>query len=1138
MPDFDSTVPLNSVPDEGDAASKASDPHDLPTLPLPDDDTQGDVRQSGVGVRTLPGTGGLDPNPDTMNAYEDDDFYNDDASRERNNPRDPVAAGYTVQHMQPMQHTWVHVPGDTYEYDAPGAQPAPQPPAPQPASPARSQPPEYSQTQGAYAQQYSQPTYAQPTQPQGQQPNPGYPPAPGYPAPSAGGQRGAYPPGNYGPGIPMGNAPAMLPPRRKRRLLGCTPGCVMVFLGVFVTFCGGLTLLTLGLMATLGTELETRLSAQLDGIDTYESFASTFFYDRNGTLLYEAFGEGRRTNVEFEAFPQDLIDATIATEDDSFFSNPGFDPSSTARAFLQYVGLQEGSTGGSTITQQLVRNVLFEPEYRAERSVQRKVEEIVLAFLLNRRLSKQEILALYLNEIYYGSLSYGSEAAASTFFNKHVGDLTLAEAALLAGLPQSPAYLDPFSDDPEVQAGVEQRWRTVLDRMVIAGYISDNERNQALREGYTIVTPEAPLRAPHFTVYAQRQFESLMTELGYTPEQIARGGYRVYTTVDLPLQDRAQQAAREQIATLVNNNVTNAAVLVTQPVTGEILAMVGSVDYNDDSIDGRVNVTISPRQPGSTVKPFTYAAAMELGLNPSDIIWDVEADIDGYRPVNYDRTFHGPVRVRTALANSYNVPAVQTMRRVGVENFLSYVPRYGITSLGTDASQYGLSLTLGGGEMTLLELVRGYSVFANGGSFVPTTPIRCVVATDGDTIVYEYENGCPTGEQTEATVERQGYGQQVIDPRIAYVISDFLGDNDTRATAFGYNSPLNTGTLDASVKTGTTDDYRDNWTVGFTRNVAVGVWVGNSSGAPMINSTGITGAAPLWNTIMTGINNDPNTLASFAVSGQLMPNQLDLPSGLSMSSVCAIGGLRDPALDCGQSTNEWSFDTPPGSPDGSGGLNYPQPTQQQQPPPSGPFLQLVAPSIYRVLVHPIPQDIAAGIQFAVDPGQPTPPSPLYCQIPVELAGSDPTAREQLFIAPPPDPADAVRAENYARGAGYAFLPTIACSPELIGAVGGASIVTAFISSPAPGQMIPSADTQVIGTASFAPGQVAFYKVEIIGGPWGDWATIGSTHSDSVVNGVLEVIGALPSGQYAIQLVVVGNDGNYVQPPYRVDFSVQ
>ncbi len=510
-----------------------------------------------------------------------------------------------------------------------------------------------------------------------------------------------------------------------------------------VTFCGGLTVITLLLTATLGTKLEQQLQAQVSQVDNYNNFQSTFYYDRTGQLLYEAFNEGKRTNVKYDQFPQNLINATVAIEDSNFFTNPGFEIQATVRAFLQYVHLAQGDSGGSTITQQVVRNVLFTYEYRTERSIQRKVEEILLAVLLTQRKSKQDILALYLNEIYYGDLAYGAQAAAQTFFGKDVSQLTLGEAALLAGLPQAPANLDPLSSDPKVQSAVEARWRQVLDRMVVEHFITPQQHDQALRDGLSYHPPDAPLRAPHFTVYAQQEFQTLMQSLQISPAQIASGGFRIYTTVDLDVNDLVQNAERSQIAALTANHATNAATVVLEPVTGEILAMVGSVDYNNDAIDGRVNVATSLRQPGSTMKPLTYSAAMEQGMTPGDIIWDTPINVDGYQPHDYDNAWHGPVRMRAALANSYNIPAVQTLRRIGVPSLLQIAQRFGIQSLGDDASKYGLSLTLGGGDITLLELTRMYATFANGGSFVPTTSILCVLDSQNN-IIYQYENWLPT----------------------------------------------------------------------------------------------------------------------------------------------------------------------------------------------------------------------------------------------------------------------------------------------------------------------------------------------------------------------------------------------------------
>ncbi len=906
------------------------------------------------------------------------------------------------------------------------------------------------------------------------------------------------------------------------------------------TFCGGLTLITLLLTATLGTRLEEQYQAEVARVDDYNGFQSTFFYDRTGELLYESFNEGKRTKVSYDQFPRDLINATVAIEDDTFWTNPGFEIQATARAFLQYVGLAEGSSGGGTITQQVVRNILFDYEYRNERSIQRKAEEIMLAFLLRQRKTPEEVLSLYLNEIYYGNLAYGAEAAAQTLFGKHVSDLTLGEAALLAGLPQAPSVIDPLNPDPAVQAMVEARWRQVLDRMVAGRFITTQQRDQALRDGLTYNPPEAPLRAPHFTVYAQQEFAALMRDLQIPDAKIAAGGYQVYTTVDLDISDMAQAAARNQIAALTANNASNAAVVVLKPVTGEILAMVGSVDYNNDAIDGRVNVAISLRQPGSTMKPLTYSAAIEQGMTPGDIIWDTPTDIGGYQPLNYDRTFHGPVRMRTALANSYNVPAVQTLRRIGVPSFLEIAQRFGIESLGSDPSQYGVSLTLGGGDITLLELTRAYATFANGGSFVPSTAILCVLDSDSN-IIYQYENGCPRGNQTGSTVNREGYGTQVVDPRIAFLMGDILSDNAARTPAMGANSPLNTGSLHTSVKTGTTDNFKDNWTVGYTHNVAVGVWVGNSDATPMTGSTsGLTGAAPIWSAVINNIYNNNGMLGLFAVGGSLQADQLNAPTGMSLRTICAIPSLREPATGCDSTVSEWFLDSPAALPDGQGQLQYPpqpQPTNDQ-PPAAGPWLKEIQPDIYQVLVNPLDPAVANSIVFSVAVGQQPPPAPLYCQVPIEASGSAPAAREQLFIAPPTDPKDAVQAETWARANGYAFLPTIACTPELLSASGSSIVLTALITQPSQGQIV-SPGFPVVGTVQFAPQQAQYWKLEIHGGQFGDqWVTMNDVQYNSVVNGQLTSIPNLQPGNYDIQLVVVGNDGNYVQTPYKVSFTVQ
>jgi membrane peptidoglycan carboxypeptidase len=927
-------------------------------------------------------------------------------------------------------------------------------------------------------------------------------------------------------------------------------GCLWIFLGTLVTFCGGLTLVVIVLFGLAYGRVDQLVQERVTKIDQYQSFQSTFIYDRSGNQLYEAFGEGRRINVKYADFPDSLIKATVAIEDDSFFTNPGIDVSGTGRALLQYLGLKQGSSGGSTITQQLVRDVLFDPQYRAERTIQRKVEEILDALALTQKKSKQDILEMYLNEIYYGNLAYGAEAAAQTFFGKHVKDLTLCESALLAGLPQAPAELDPLNPDPTIQDAVQTRLNAVLDAMVKVKFITPQIRQTACADGLSFVPPQVSLVAPHFTVYAQSELEQLMRELGYSAEDITRGGLKVYTTVDLRVNQLTQQAVTQQIARLAGNNVTNGASVVISPMTGEILGMVGSVDYNSPNIDGRMNVTIGLRQPGSTMKVFTYSAAMEAGMTPGDVIWDTPTTIDipgqaPYVPIDYDRTFHGPVRMRAALANSYNIPAVQTLRRVGVPYLLQLLHRFGVTSLNQDPSNYGLSLTLGGGEMSPVELTQGYAVFANQGVLVPVTSILCIVDHQGN-IIYQYENGCPEGRQTDKTVNRNALGKQVLDPRIAYIIADIISDNNARAPAMGINSPLRTDGIHTSVKTGTTNDFKDNWTVGFTRNVVIGVWVGNNDGQPMNNVSGLAGAAPIWHAIITGIYGDQNMLNAFAVNGQLAPDTINPPPGMSQRRLCDIRTLSDPATGCSQTQVEWFLDGPPGIPDDNGNFSYP-PVQvpQQAPPTHGPYLNPVQPGIYQVLVHPIPPDVAAGISFSVQPGQQPPPPPLYCQVPVELAGAATDAQQQLFIAPPPNPRDAVEAEKYARARGLAFLPTIACSPELLAAQSaqyGPTVVTAVITQPQPGQSVPPQGMPILGTAAFTPDQAQYYVLQVKGGQFPDWVVLGQPHNNSVNSGQLEYLAGSPgliSGtNYMLRLVLVKPDGQFLQAPYVVPFVVQ
>lgn len=971
---------------------------------------------------------------------------------------------------------------------------------------------------------------------------------PEQPPPAAGNPANPYgAPATVAGGMPPApQAPVQRPAKRRRRL---RPGCLALVLGLIVTFCGGLTLLTLVVGGIAYARVGDLVNTRLENIEDYRSFQTTYLLDRNGRELYQLIGEGRRTKVSLDRIPKNLINATIATEDDEYWTNIGIDIPATTLALVNYV--RGGDTaGGSTITQQVVRNILFDYEYRLERSATRKAEEITLAIALTGRLSKDDILELYLNEIYYGNLAYGVEAASQTFFGKSVDQLTLPEAALLAGLPQAPRDLDPLSPDPSVQAAVYDRWRLVLDLMLEERYITQAEHDQALRDGYTLISPDAPLNAPHFTFFARDQFESLMASIGYSPEQVATGGYRVYTTVDVRINDMVQGVIRDQITRLGANNVTNGAVVILKPITGEIVAMVGSADYDNESIDGSFNVTTGLRQPGSSVKPLTYAAAIERGMNPGEVLWDTQTEIGipgqpPYIPRNYDLTFHGPMRPRYALANSYNIPAVQTLRHyVGVDYMINFMRRLGMTSVNADPSLYGLSLTLGGAEVSPLELTRAYATFANEGVLVDSEAILCVINSENQ-VIYQFENSCPSGNPTGQTVNRSRSTIRVLDPRIAYMISDMLSDNNARTPAMGANSALRTP-FTSSVKTGTTNEVKDNWTVGYTRNIAIGVWVGNSNGTPMVNTSGLTGAAPIWNQVITTIQNTPDYLSEFAFQGQLFPDGYTPAQGMSMRTICDVRALQEPATGCAGQAAEWQLDGPAGVPDGGGGLVYPPISAPQADPNSS--VQLVSPGVYKAWVVQLPPEVANSIQFSVAAGQKRPPAPLYCRVSPSLLGSTTNAREQFFIAPPPDSNDAVTAEEYARARGLAFLPTIECSPEMIGAAGSAglpaysslptNIINVQITSPSSGANVGNAPLPIMGTIDFAPGQVQYYRFLIRGPHFPDWTVIGEPHYSPVVNSQLEVLYPPPTaGAYQLMLELYNPSGTLVQQPIFIPFNV-
>ncbi len=608
------------------------------------------------------------------------------------------------------------------------------------------------------------------------------------------------------------------------------------------------------------------------------SFVSTRIYDRNGYLLYEIMDPtgGRRILVPYEEISSHLINATVATEDERFWQHPGVDPIGIIRAVIQNVQEGEIVSGASTIPQTLVDVVYLAPEGKMEQTLGRKIREAVLAAEISRRYTKREILEIYLNEVNFGNLAYGVEAAAETYFGKTSSNLTLAEAALLAGLPQAPAYWDPHTN----WEGAKRRQAVVLDLMVQSGYISQAEADAAKAEELPLRPLESHVTAPHFVVWIQQ-----LLEQKYGADVLYRSGLKVTTTLDSRLQSIAQEEAQAHLSTLQDRHATNAALVALKPDTGEVLAMLGSADFNNPEIDGQVNVTLRLRQPGSSIKPVTYVTAFEKGWTPSTLIWDVETEFfdalgRSYVPKNYDRKVRGPVLVRQALAQSLNIPAVKTLDFVGLPAMLDTAHRLGIESL--NRPDYGLSLTLGGGDVTLMEMASAYAVFANGGKRIPPVAILHIEDSAGH-IIEEYQ---------------PPQGDQVISPQHAYLITDILSDNQARAGTFGTNSALRLS-RPAAAKTGTTDDWRDSWTLGYTPELVAGVWVGNADNTPMNRVTGSSGAGPIWHNFMERALAD-QPASQFARPDGIEVIEISADAGSLPSEACPTDRRRTEVFASGQ----------------------------------------------------------------------------------------------------------------------------------------------------------------------------------------------------------------------------------------------
>ena len=731
--------------------------------------------------------------------------------------------------------------------------------------------------------------------------------------------------------------------RRHRRLTVAT-------LGLLILLTGGLVALYAWLIVDLpspGVLYQRR------------STPSTRILDRQGRLLYEIIDPhaGHHTPLSLEQIPLACQQATIATEDANFYTNPGVDLIGILRA--AWINLRGGEVlaGGSTITQQLARNLLLDPQERAQRTLRRKLRESILAWRIARRYTKDEVLALYLNEAYYGNLAYGIEAAANAYFGKSAAELDLAECALLAGLPQAPALYDPLVDPGAARA----RQAVVLELMRKQGYITEEQARLAADEPLHFAAAPFPIQAPHFVMYVRAWLEER-----YGLEAIYQQGLVVTTTLNLDWQQSAEAIARQRLAQLRQppldpsqppRKVNNAALVALDPHTGEVLTMLGSPDYFDPQIDGAVNATLALRQPGSSIKPVTYAAAFDPArpnpLTPGSVILDVRTSFSTqeglpYVPVNYDHRYHGPVSARVALASSYNLPAVKVLDMVGIDAMTALARRLGITTFDdppdpvTGQRRFGLALTLGGGEVRLLELTAAYAAFANGGRRVEPVAVLAVADAQGR-VLYRAK------EQPR---------EQVLSPQVAYLITHILSDPQARLPAFGEGSVLEIS-RPAAVKTGTTTDYRDNWTVGYTPELVVGVWVGNADNSPMERISGVDGAGPIWHDFM-----------ELALMGRPV-SQFQRPAGLVEVQVCSLSGLL-PTPFCPHTRTEL-------------------------------FIAGTEPKVYDDWYRPFQVDAATGLLA----DESTPPERVETRVyPVLPAEAQEWARQQGWPEPPPAQAPA------------------------------------------------------------------------------------------------------------------------------------
>lgn len=620
-----------------------------------------------------------------------------------------------------------------------------------------------------------------------------------------------------------------------------------------------LTILVLILVALLATGVYFFIFKDLPSASSLRNLKaipfSTHMYDRNGKLLYEIYRDQNRTPVKIKDLKPYIYQSSIAIEDKDFYRHQGVSLTSGILRSIKELILRQTLQGGSTITQQLVKNALL----TSERTLQRKIKEMILAITVEQQFSKQEILEMYMNQVPYGGSAYGIEEAARAFFGKQAKDLSLQEAALLAALPQAPSRYSPYINLDLTR----KRRNEVIQKMKEQKYITEQQKKIAIASPVIVIPLRTIIHAPHFVFYVKS-----LLEKEYGVDLVEQGGLKVTTTLDLDTQEKTEQILKEEIEKIQYLDVGNGALLVTRPPTGEILAMVGSVDYYATA-SGTFNVTTALRQPGSSIKPLNYAMGIDRKLVTAGTVFldiptcfTAEGQPGSYCPVNYDGQFHGPSQLRFALGNSFNIPAVKMLAVNGVKEFIASAAAFTITSF-EDPKQYGLSLTLGGGEVRMTEMAQAFSTFANQG--VPRKLNHILKVEDRfGKVLYTFKDPNFTPDVKKALPAPSSLsipGKRALSRDASYIISHILLDDNARSGSFGAGSLLVIPGKAVSVKTGTTDNKKDNWTIGYTPNFLTVVWVGNNDNTPMnpYLASGVTGAAPIWNRVMrTLLKNQPD----------------------------------------------------------------------------------------------------------------------------------------------------------------------------------------------------------------------------------------------------------------------------------------